>query len=413
MRTLFTFMCAVLLSIFSSYGQDDCSICEKTLKHGTTDEFIRETKHSIDESVSTMFTKDFEDWEKYDKTTSKSRSLDAAYQVYKASFSSISDLNERKETYNRQRSSYLYSRDLSQKFYEKISSSLINKTPYNSFNECIRDKCGQGLYTSYDVAGDDIVLTVRWYLRDGDPNQKSKLITISYSTNVRPVDAYLMQGAIISPNNSITSTFKRNSSKEKAIIRFSFENLRDQNIVIEGESQLSLIPIGTIIASTLSFRDFCLVNDPNTNLDYNNLDYKKILWVPADGRGVRDSRYSRAGFNVPDLRGIFLRGLNQFDPNSQIAPDIQRTDPETNRGAGSYQKDALLNHSHSISKGFKGDANFVPGGNQDGWFLALKGHLSSPQMNKIIGNPDNVDQSNLSSETRPKNVAVYYYIRIN
>jgi hypothetical protein len=100
---------------------------------------------------------------------------------------------------------------------------------------------------------------------------------------------------------------------------------------------------------------------------------------------------------VPDLRGVFLRGLNQFDPYSPVPQDNSRNDTDKDRTVGSYQKDEFKKHSHNISE--ESSENVTAGGS-----ALVK---NSQRSNRKTDDAGTVD------ETRPKNIAVYYYIRIN
>ena len=92
--------------------------------------------------------------------------------------------------------------------------------------------------------------------------------------------------------------------------------------------KLNALPIGTIVASMLEFKKFQDVAGNN--------------WKPADGRKVSaKSKYALLTGNkaLPDLRGMFLRGLNQFDPAKGPRRDKYK-DPDGNRRkAGTPQED--------------------------------------------------------------------------
>ena len=102
--------------------------------------------------------------------------------------------------------------------------------------------------------------------------------------------------------------------------------------------------------------------------------------------------------SVPDLRGQFLRGLNQFDNDQTSQVDANKKDPD-NRTRGSFQNDEFESHNHSIS-GPAAVGNII--NNSLNFFNEPVGRQSPIQTNHQGG-----------AETRPKNVAVFYYIRIN
>jgi len=151
------------------------------------------------------------------------------------------------------------------------------------------------------------------------------------------------------------------------------------------------LPVGTIIMSLVNFDVFCQVSGDISSI---NWDAKISKWAPADGREVENSKYQKATGKktLPDLRGVFLRGLNDFDSRSQTTVNSEQADPENSRRPGSFQV-----QSTQITSISKTDLDCFWGGvlRRDG--LAL-------------GSSKPVDNT---SETRPKNVAVYYYIKIN
>ena len=175
--------------------------------------------------------------------------------------------------------------------------------------------------------------------------------------------------------------------------------------------ELNALPIGTIIASMLESEQF-------QNITGNN-------WKPADGRKVSaKSGYAKLTGNtvLPDLRGMFLRGLNQFDPQKGARIDKYKDPDGSRRKAGSLQKDATglpKNKKHP----FKGIAE-AAGEHSHVYFKALSvGGRSGSEVRAsaeasttgLSGNHTHtvVITSGGDSETRPVNVAVYYYIKID
>jgi hypothetical protein len=167
-------------------------------------------------------------------------------------------------------------------------------------------------------------------------------------------------------------------------------------------------PVGTVIASILPFEKF--------------RKEAGDFWMPADGRKIStESKYARltGKKTLPDLRSIFLRGLNQFDP--LVGPRLDNyKDPEgKGRKAGSLQSDAtcLPNKEFAVNAGSAGAhthvyskalSKGVKSGSHDGASAEMSIAASAGEHAhevKIDGGGD--------IETRPKNIAVYYYIKIN
>lgn len=123
----------------------------------------------------------------------------------------------------------------------------------------------------------------------------------------------------------------------------------------------------------------------------NRLDYPKLFEVVGTSWGSSSS----TTFNIPDTRGLFLRGVSassgrDADTNSRAALN---TGGNTGNAVGSYQDDAIKSHLHTFS-GSSASVNAASGG------LSVAGSTSS-QSTDSTGN----------SETRPKNIYVNYIIR--
>ncbi len=112
-------------------------------------------------------------------------------------------------------------------------------------------------------------------------------------------------------------------------------------------------------------------------------------------------------FAVPDLRGLFLRGVSENSGNDPDAEkrDVSRTNlpSQGNKGnnVGSKQNDVVVDHTHTYPYGSwqnNGDKGSGIG------YVGVDQHQ--------IWNTKGVVEPNIkSSETRPKNANVYYIIR--
>ncbi|MFI5163427.1 MAG: hypothetical protein ACHQHN_19265 [Sphingobacteriales bacterium] len=168
--------------------------------------------------------------------------------------------------------------------------------------------------------------------------------------------------------------------------------------------------LGTVIASVLQYDHLIkITGDPAV------VNPKTSQWIPADGRDIGKSQLSNATglANAPDLRGRFLRGLNTIYSNGQptlIIGTADEDDPNSNRKVGSdYQGDSFRLHAHSASGHINGS---VCGSNGT--------HDVDGGGDKWNCDPNFGDHNVVVSiqpfgglETRPKNIGVYYYIKIN
>ena len=120
-------------------------------------------------------------------------------------------------------------------------------------------------------------------------------------------------------------------------------------------------------------------------------------WMICDGSTVPsdfDDLRKVAGEKVPDLRGMFLRGANSGRNDG-------KGDAELDRKIGSFQDDVIRKHSHTISlQGASGNNAFInrqPAWGYDDWHGAATQATTTEQG---------------GAETRPKNVAVNFIIKI-
>lgn len=116
-----------------------------------------------------------------------------------------------------------------------------------------------------------------------------------------------------------------------------------------------------------------------------------------------------ANFNLPDLRGNFLRGWSN---GSGVDPDATGRTSNFTGGAtgdkvGSYQLDAFQGHHHALY--LEGTASETNAGKVvSGDFGQVQGFNNVKAIDPINGNHG---QIKLSTETRPKNAYVNYIIK--
>lgn len=115
-------------------------------------------------------------------------------------------------------------------------------------------------------------------------------------------------------------------------------------------------------------------------------------WVPADGTG-----------GTPNLRGRFIRGMNDFGTGTDAA------DPDgATRAIGSEQLDAFQGHWHSAEN--TDGSGYYPGGT----FFQTPGSGTFTNNRVRDAVPDTSGIApRTATETRPRNVALIYCMRKN
>jgi microcystin-dependent protein len=116
-------------------------------------------------------------------------------------------------------------------------------------------------------------------------------------------------------------------------------------------------------------------------------------------------------FNLPDLRGLFLRGVDLGsgkDPNANGRNPIKTGGIGTADKVGSYQDDAFQGHRHNVQTNFSRGGqpdNASSGNNRNGFYSGFI-NILDPISDGTNGNP------RTTSETRPKNAYVNYIIKL-
>ena len=147
---------------------------------------------------------------------------------------------------------------------------------------------------------------------------------------------------------------------------------------------------------------------PSGAINAFNLSSCPSGWLAADGGGGR-----------PDLRGMFLRGLNNFGTGSR---SDGRQDPDGgSRSLRSYQSDQMQSHKHTDSGHThkyesEKESHGWGGNNSSSPVHTQRRNTKTSQSGKAnLGNPTNsgtgAGNPRHGNETRPKNVAVIYCVK--
>lgn len=122
-------------------------------------------------------------------------------------------------------------------------------------------------------------------------------------------------------------------------------------------------------------------------------------WVEMDGGAshTSDSLFRRSILHqhfkvehLPDGRGVFIRGMNRGRN-----PAEGDTDGDT-RPVGGFQWDMFKKHNHGMK-------NWHGSGGQEHDELSMASHLTKNALAAMEG----------GAETRPRNITLYVYIKIN
>jgi len=227
-------------------------------------------------------------------------------------------------------------------------------------------------------------------------------------TNCEPVDGLIFKkGYQIKNGQSAIQYFKRTNKDKVVLLALNVvEPISVKPVEISSSTKKdNFVPVGTIIASILDFPTFCRIN----GIDQ---DMSKSSWLPCDGRDIQGkSVYADAGSSkTPDLRGVFLRGVNVMYPDNRGAatPQEGQLNPQ-NINAGVFQDDAFQGHGHNKVTGCQINTNAC------GTFGLAAANRSAGNESETITTPTTLSgygNVRMADETRPNNVSMYYYIKV-
>lgn len=392
----------LILALFSfstkaQTAQCDCSEpLNKDLNKKYSETELQSLRSELYEFYEYSKTDDFKSGKKFNFTSEGSALTNYGY------FESLFDFgsSSRKSKYKRIDEKIEKDKRVSINTFKEIVKDEFSKNQLTAYESCL-DLCATATSNGvfYEINGDlEDVFSVNIIFRN---TVGQKLITLKDNPtfiNCDPIGGVkLKKGDTIKNFQSITQYLKiiDNSKTSQIGINFNETNFKGIDINDYYSKGKSTSPIGSIISTVLKYDAFLELNKIRKT---DNMS--EAIWVPCDGRNVSSSKYGEYSGNVPDLRGLFLRGINDYsDPFPGVSVvNVKQANPD-NTNAGVFQSDTFKSHNHTLGDAGKAD--------WDG-----KANKNSQRVNNN-GGTGVTTTSVGGSETRPKNVTVYYYIRIN
>ena len=399
-------LCLLTLSYISVFAQDE-EPCKLILQNGLYKTYQMTKTGNFQQDLKTylsseQFKKDFKDnkW---------GGSLSVIVDAVPIELGINSSEAQMSEFQNKIRQST--SLTINQSFYDYAYSNIPDVELAKAYTDCISIR-KFGFKVNASVNEKEVLFIVS-YNKEVDVDPMPKVVRFEIR-NANNITKSFNTGDTLKNQTSITCD--RDPDKDLTLVLETDRGVASLKIPAEPTGFNKDLPVGTIITSYLNWSEFQVVTKNNINNPVGNLwSAKYSKWAPADGREVLTSGFQKITnkSKLPDLRGVFLRGFNQFDDEQQTFVDDKQKDPE-NRVRGIVQYDAFMkhnhgggNHSHNIhgEKGAAGGTgSFITGDNR-----------SATQWD---GNPNMAGSGNIivaegGAETRPKNMAIYFYIRIN
>ncbi len=301
-----------------------------------------------------------------------------------------------------------YSSDLTQEIteqdFESVASDVIDKNILNAWNQCIEDIGTRSGGIVYQVNGrENEVFSVTYrYVPDKESDPRAVTVTGLTVTGggTRHIPTRIKEGTVLRRYTGYTQMFRRTQPATPVSIQMDIEGQDGVKVSVAGLKPQDVIPVGTVITSVLPWSMFAQTANDSASFDPNT-----NKWAPCDARSIRGSELARLGGGptTPDLRGVFTRGLNSFAADEPDPVAERQRDPDLRRKVGSFQDHSTGEHSHFFRG--SGAALTTADNGSDRKNLWHDGDYSQSTERETHKNP--------IGETRPKNVAVYFYIKIN
>lgn len=310
---------------------------------------------------------------------------------------------------------------VTESFYESAQVAVPDVEIARAYTECLERTAEYGFRVIPTVNDRDVIFIVTYRKQNSvDRMPKVVLFDVKNGTNVQKP---FKVGDELQDSNAITAD--RDPEKDLSLILQTDKGSVVYRVPAESVGYNKDIPVGTIVVSYLNWTQFESItqnNSANPAGPFWSSRYSK--WAPADGRSVPLSKFVTATSrpDVPDLRGVFLRGLNFFSSDQPYAVKPEQADPDS-RTLGSFQQEAFKKHNHGGRTG-----NDSPDHSHERNGYPFKVDYGNDNYTQNQDTPKNgygrqTDGANTrhqhpidfegGNETRPKNVAIYYYIRIN
>lgn len=405
MKTIALIFCNFIFTTLSVLAQVEEEPCKLILQNGLYKTFKIEKHGNFQQDLKTYFASD--EFKRDLQDNKWGGTVGVVIEGVPVEIGASASNNEISEFQRKVREAT--SLTITQSFYDYSVTRIPDVELANAYTQCILASRKFGFKITPIVNEKDVLFIVAYTKEfDQDPMPTVRRFEIRGGTNV---SKSFNVGDKLTNQTSISSD--RNPEGDLTLILETDRGLATYRVPADPSGFNKDFPVGTIIISYLNWSEFQQVTKNNSNNPNGNVWASKYSkWSPADGRSIPNSAFQRVASqpNVPDLRGSFLRGLNQFDTDEPNQVSSARKDPD-NRSRGSFQTDAFKSHNHDITDPGHNHSYREPGGaGSSGVPGNPQGMTGATTGTKTTGI---TIKNNGDVETRPKNIAIYYYIRIN
>ena len=424
MKSTTTLALLFLLSIVS-YSQTDCGI---DLKEAFKNRYSINSQEEIYNHFQSLFSLSETELDSLSTRYESDQSIDAEYKAFAAFWSRNKQKDQLRKKFKELKIRNEASFTIDNSFYLQYYQETTDKNALDTYVKCIQEHSETGKELtggfSYDIIG-DLLSGFTFVLKLRPANGQimdAKIVSITQN-NLEFYGSYnLKPNVLVRSFTGISQNMKLKNAGSPATLTLNIEGFDPMTVEFPAYPYANF-PVGSIIASTLDFNAFSTETK-------NKMPYIDRLskWAPADGRDVRNSDYGKTYNQIlPDMRGQFMRGYNSFFNSKEPQQFANGNDKggRFDKNKYSYQKDATKLPSTNFTGLTKFDGNHKHSFTDQGTAYNSEedsgGKKGTRLENQILKNTndDGKHQHSVSItgggdlETTPKNIAVYYYIRIN
>lgn len=406
MKTRFLFLAFILLTGYELNAQTDICDCSGALDKDLKDKSASYNSREVKDWFYNYFSSKETERKKVKKEKKSEWGLDVVIEEIPIGFNSSNSSNQEDNFYKQIEREVINEGFFSDKQLEIVVLDVFSLNQLAAYSRCLETCENQNGVFNF-VGGDpEDVFYYKVVFKNTVGQPQITLKEDIRFTNCEPVDGLILRkGYQIKNGQSVIQYFKRTNKEKTASLALNFiEPISVKPVEISSSNKKdNFVPVGTIVASILDFPTFCRVN----GIDQ---DMSKSSWLPCDGRDIPGkSVYADAGSSkTPDLRGVFLRGVNIMYPDNRGAatPKEGQLNPKE-KMAGEFQDDSFREHKHNNGAYLEKKDGLQRYGQDESSKTTFNSYTSHP-FPHVTGFTNSVG----GDETRPNNVSVYYYIKI-
>lgn len=403
MKTIISILSIIFLFSFNANAQCNCDTALSSDLLTVTDKY---NESKFREFLYNYFKASKTERRRMKKNYSNSFGLKAVVKNLPLEFNSSNNSSRDSQEFYAFEQQVINNHYVSNTILQSVATRYLSNNQLNAYKACLQACPSNNSGITFTSGGDEFdIFYTRITFNGVVPDSKVELLSdVQYSGCVPIHSLSMKKGTEIKNGQDLVQYFKRTNKNITANISLQLNGVNVDPITLnkKEEDVSSILPIGTIISSTLSFSEF------QSQITDKAFDKAKSNWAPCDGRGVIGSIYSskyQKDF-TPDLRGQFLRGNYTMggpsEPSQNTPNGINPRDNETIQNTYIYQKEQLKRHSHSYSRDLYGHRAGRG-----------RGNANVPKSQNGVDQSPRVTGETGSTETRPMNMYVYYYIKIN